>query len=154
MSIDTDSKRSFVLQFSWCKVPEHETMHDEEGMPNGQLALDLGNQLASRGPMLSCVFFTAKDEVPTVSQLHKAVQSEYLNIHDESKNETYGLLLDTLRRIHINMLELEQMSDEDKEIAASSYTAPIGLPLNHGALIASDELVCMLYMSPIRSFLV
>lgn len=152
MNQSTESPCSFVLQFSWCKVPDSKSMHNENGEPNGSLAVELGQQLAARGPMLSCVFYNNGEDTPTVSQLHKAVQSEYMVAEDQKTHETYGMLLDTLRRLHLNEIALSHMDEEEVQAMAESYTAPLTLPLNAGALVASEDVVCMLYLSTIRSF--
>ena len=138
-----------MLQFSWCKVPEHLNF-DVNDNPNHDGYEDLGNKLAANRPMLSCVFHSKDEMPPTVSQMHKVMREEYVNSSaDPQAHETYGLLLDTLRRLHINKLRNQEMYEGATE---SSTAQSLELALNMGALIADREFCCMLYLTQVDSF--
>ena len=146
--------QSYMLQFSWCKMPDEVSIFTENGETDADAYADIGIKLASNRPMLSIVFNNDSDSPPSLKTMHKIMQSEYVNSSDDpDAHETYGLLLDTLRRLQMNADELGKMLEKEKVENAAAYTArPLVLTLNVGALIADKETACMLHLSPITSF--
>ena len=93
-----DLRRACLLQFNFASSPTEATVVNDDGSPTG-LALEIGIELTNTQPILSFVFNCEDEKPPTLESVAQVIREGYISTSDNaSLNESYGLLLDTLRR--------------------------------------------------------
>lgn len=145
-------KDIFLFQFSHTARMEGRISR-EEGGPT-QEAVDIGFDLINAQPMFVWAFNTKNDEPPTVDQVANVFREGYLHTTDTAVNESYGLLLDTLRQIASTSPTAQVNQYAITENADPSPLADI-LPieaLKIGTLSNVDDHICMLRMVPVMMF--
>lgn len=144
--------RTYLMVFYTCKMPAGISPYNDDGSPN-ERAVQAGIEMTKRAPLLNLVF-TASDNRPiTIKRLHAAMRGSYLNNADDAKQEAFGNLLDTLRRVYIGANGTYHYYRDDNDTLEHAIEYPnldradIELmaidTIRTGAFVADDENICM-----------
>jgi hypothetical protein len=151
-SADPFVRPSYLLGFSKAPLPEgiaNPFPLDERA--NSESA-EIAKTLLSTAPQFAFVFTTLNGKPPTIQQMHTCIQKGYTETSDDPDlNDSYGLLLDTLRAIATKS-PVTLLADESVQDVTDVIDKIVALEA--GAIIQVGDQICTLTLTPIISFFI